>query len=133
MKKYIVLNHPKKSKYGIQITKPWSKEMYDHNDKVKEKALNAISEKLASAYSRAEHCSGVGSGDFLEEEWSYASTEELEDVQKAITYYSFGSGHTVGDVMKEIEKELEFGQYFRLKDIIETLGIKLKQDFIGLK
>ena len=22
------------SKYGIKITKPWSKEMYDHNDKV---------------------------------------------------------------------------------------------------
>ena len=21
-------------KYGIKITKPWSKEMYDHNDKV---------------------------------------------------------------------------------------------------
>ena len=24
----------KNMKYGIEITKPWSKEMYDHNDKV---------------------------------------------------------------------------------------------------
>ena len=24
------------SKYGIEITKPWSKEMYDHNEKVAE-------------------------------------------------------------------------------------------------
>ena len=30
---------PKKQnevKYGIEITKPWSKEMYDHNDKISE-------------------------------------------------------------------------------------------------
>ena len=26
----------KNMKYGIEITKPWSKEMYDHNDKVAE-------------------------------------------------------------------------------------------------
>ena len=25
-----------KVEYGIEITKPWSKEMYDHNDKISE-------------------------------------------------------------------------------------------------
>ena len=28
------MKKPLNTKYGIQITKPWSNEMYDHNDKV---------------------------------------------------------------------------------------------------
>ena len=30
---------PKIFKYGIELTKPWSKEMYAHNEAVKEDAI----------------------------------------------------------------------------------------------
>ena len=33
-------------KYGIEITKPWSKEMYDHNDKVSDEVKQNIESAL---------------------------------------------------------------------------------------
>ena len=36
--------------YGIQITRPWSKEMYDHNNKVREVISNAIIAATKKAY-----------------------------------------------------------------------------------
>ena len=40
----------KEIKYGIEITKPWSKEMYDHNDKVAELMKAEILIRLKNAY-----------------------------------------------------------------------------------
>ena len=36
--------------YGIEITKPWSNEMYEHNDKVADLMKQSISESLQIAY-----------------------------------------------------------------------------------
>ena len=43
-----------KEKYGIEITKPWSTEMYDWNDKVIEKIKNHITELWKQGYASAE-------------------------------------------------------------------------------
>ena len=37
-------------KYGIEITKPWSKEMYDHNDEVLSEVKQLIGNKWLHAY-----------------------------------------------------------------------------------
>ena len=36
------------TKYGIEITKPWSKEMYDHNDMVAELMKSEITKSIES-------------------------------------------------------------------------------------
>jgi hypothetical protein len=38
------------TKYGIEITKPWNKEMYDHNDLVAKLIKANLSEKLEELY-----------------------------------------------------------------------------------
>ena len=38
------------TKYGIDIVKPWSTEMYDHNDEVAKKMKTSIKQKVITAY-----------------------------------------------------------------------------------
>ncbi len=43
-----------KVKYGIEIVKPWSKEMYSHNDKVADEIRDIVEKKWKDAYKAAE-------------------------------------------------------------------------------
>ena len=43
-----------KIKYGIEIVKPWSKEMYNHNDKVADEIRDIIEQQWKDAYAEAE-------------------------------------------------------------------------------
>ena len=40
----------KEVKYGIEITKPWSKEMYAHNEEVQNEICDTILEMWEEAY-----------------------------------------------------------------------------------
>ena len=44
----------KKVEFGIEITKPWSKEMYAHNEEVEETLRERIVEMWDEAYAEAE-------------------------------------------------------------------------------
>ena len=88
-------------KYGIEITKPFSKEMYDHNDKVsvimKANILSAWI-KLLDEF-----------GDFdMDTEWCVISDDsDIAKLQKEICYSGFGGGYTISNVDKEVRDELE--------------------------
>jgi len=43
-----------KVKYGIEIVKPWSKEMYNHNDKVADEVRDVVEKRWKDAYKTAE-------------------------------------------------------------------------------
>jgi hypothetical protein len=117
-----------KVEFGITITKPWSKEMYDHNDAVAEAVKVKVHEMWISACSKIE---------FEVEEfasntdWLYASTTEMIKIQKAITCYSFGSGYDVAEVSRRVEEEIEDAPYYRLKEIAEDLELDLNPGFVG--
>jgi hypothetical protein len=123
-------------KYGIEITKPWSKEMYDHNDEVLSEVKQLIGDKWLHAYHDSENVyeSNVEDHDpeFMESEWDYEANATLKDIQEAITITSYGSGFTVYDVEKEVHQELEFLPYWRAKEVAEDLSLKLDKNFIGL-
>ena len=80
-----------KVEYGITITKPWSTEMYDHNDAlaevVKAKVLEMWNEAYATEAAKFVDEDDLGS-EFGDMQWEAASSEMVE-IQKAITYYSF--------------------------------------------
>ena len=79
--------------YGIEITKPHSKAMYDHNDLVadqmKENILNAWKQELKTL------TDAPNSIDIETEDWDEAMLNEhapkLVKLQKGVTFSGFGS------------------------------------------
>ncbi len=87
-------------KYGIEITKPFSKAMYAHNDGVaNEMRANIIDkwEKLISKLSPKNM------------EWSEMSlySKDIAKLQEGICSTGFGDGYTLEMVDKEFRNELE--------------------------
>ncbi len=95
--------------YGIEITKPHSKAMYDHNDLVadqmKENILNAWKQELKTL------TDAPNSVNIETEDWDEAMLNEhapkLVKLQKGVTFSGFGTGYTIDDVNKEFIRELE--------------------------
>ena len=110
-----------KVEYGIQIVKPWSSAMYDHNDEV----ADAVREKLFEMWTDASslHMSYM--------DWLDIATPEMIKIQRAVLYYSYGPGFDVEVVARQVEIEIENAPYYRLKDIAEELGLELEKGFVG--
>jgi hypothetical protein len=122
-----------KVEYGIQIVKPWSTEMYRHNewvaDIVKAKVLNLWDAALDAAEIEFESEDELGN-EFADMPWDGASSEMVK-IQTAITCYGFGFGHDIGDVSAQVEDALENAPLYHLKEIAEELGLVLEKGFVG--
>jgi hypothetical protein len=130
-----------KEMYGVKIVKPWSKEMYDHNELVAEEIRSEITKRWELAISDAEieydsyydwndeHHTPEG---FELREWEDCASAEMKDIQNAITLYGFGSGYAILDIEEKIKSELENAAFFRLKEMAEDLELDLKAEIIGL-
>ena len=106
-----------KFEYGIEITKPWSIEMYDHNETLGEKLRIELMETLDKIV-------------------KYQDEGELRKFSKAICYSSFGEGYSYDDIIKETQKDIETIPNFQLNedfDYLEEQGYIKKQPkrFIG--
>ena len=122
-----------KVEYGITITKPWSKEMYDHNDAlaevVKAKVLEMWNEAYATEAVKFVDEDDLGS-EFGDMQWEVAN-EEMMKIQKATTYYSFANHQSIQEVAEEVVETLENMPTFQLKELVEELEIELEKGFIG--
>lgn len=121
-----------KIKYGITIVKPWSKEMYDHNDKVIEVAKT----QLVSMWNDMVNpmLSDYLDGDDLtidDLDWVSVSTDTLQQFQKAVTCYSFGFGYSLQSVQEEVLETIQGGSYHSINRIFDELNIPLEPGFIG--
>ena len=121
-----------KIEYGITITKPWSKEMYNHNDAlaevVKDKVLGMWNEAFMAAELEFVDEDELGSV-FVDMSWDCASSEMVR-IQKAITYYSF-TNQSVEEVAEEVVETLENMPTYQLKELVEELELQLETGFIG--
>ena len=125
-----------KVEYGIEIVKPWSKAMYDHNDEVAEIVKAKIHALWAAAYEGAERdykSWSLYSDDaaFQDLDWEDMASDVMIDIQKAVTCYGFGFGYAIGQVAETVEDEIEEAPYFRLKAMAEELGLELEKGFVG--
>ena len=124
-------------KYGIKVVKPWSKEMYAHNEEVKETVVNEVRDRWEIAYQEAEQ-------DFLDNlaedqqgmlfedgDWHNAN-QIMQEIQEAVTFINYASGFEVKDVTEEVEDTLDNAPFYRLKEIAEELELELQEEFIGL-
>jgi len=124
-------------KYGIKVVKPWSKEMYAHNEEVKETVVNEVRDRWEIAYQEAEQ-------DFLDNlaedqqgmlfedgDWHNAN-QIMQEIQEVVTIINYASGFEVKDVTEEVEDTLDNAPFYRLKEIAEELELELEEEFIGL-
>jgi len=96
-------------KYGIQITKPWNNEMYDHNDKVAQLLKIELENTLNYIYKDG-NC----------------SKEELNKFAKVIGC-SYGQGYDVTTMYPQIEEDLNLLANYQLA---EDLDYYVKNGFI---
>jgi hypothetical protein len=119
-----------KVEYGIQITKPWSRDMYDHNDAVAVAVQIKVKQLWIAAMSEFRKEFDYND-QMLEADWVSAS-DELKRIQIAVTCYGFGSGYDVNQVVDRVMQELDDAPYYRLKEIAEELELELEKGFVGL-
>ena len=123
--------------FGIEVTKPHSKEMYAHNNKVakilKENILNAWNNLVKQ----------TGPGDFCQ----FTAWTDIPDVngfvdsdlvklQKNVCYSGYGDGFTMGDVNDEFCSELETMPNWQIHEVygyccFDSLVPKVKQGMVG--
>ena len=127
-------------KYGIEITKPWSKEMYAHNDEVLREVVEEVKDRWLHAYHDSENAYEADTGmsdqyndypEFMDSDWDNANAIMM-DIQEAVTVTGYGSGYTIYDVEKDVHQELEAMPYWRAKEVAEDLSLCLNKNFIGL-
>ena len=100
------------TKYGIEITKPWSPAMYDHNDKVADKMKAAIKEALDKAFKKG-------------------NNEDLEFVARSVSGYGYGYGHGPESIYADACNSLDMVQNYWLNDWCwtELVEAELVEDF----
>ena len=123
-----------KVEYGIQIVKPWSPEMYNHNELVADLVRNEIESSLiAEIYVLQEMIESEDEDietEVLDLDWDQVP-DSLRRLQLAVTCYGFGSGYTVGEVMDQVYEELDNAPLYRLNEMVDELDIKLEKGFVG--
>jgi hypothetical protein len=85
------------NKYGIQITKPWSNEMYEHNDKVAQQMKAELLIQLKSAKESDDE-------------------ELLRKVASIVCPMGYGNGFEFEDIYNETLKELDMVQNYWLNE-----------------
>ena len=105
------------NQYGIEITKPWSQEMYKHNDTVASEMKENIFQALNKAYSDNNETA-------------------LREIGKSVCAYGFGQGFDMDEMHMEICRELDRVQNYWLNDEYPYLVSKgyvenVKMNFVG--
>ena len=125
----------KRVEFGIEITKPWSVEMYDHNEAVADVVRDKVFLMWDAAMELLEQSLELNDEgfeiDILDLDWDGHVNDDLLTIQKAVTCYGFGTGYTVGDVAERVSQEIIDAQLYRLNEIAEELGLVLEKGFVG--
>jgi hypothetical protein len=108
-----------KIEYGIQIVKPWSKEMYDHNDEVAE----VVREQLTATLEAFR--------DELDPLDTSFRDDELQIFGSVVVGFRGWINYENGKIIDDIEREIDNAPYYRLKEIAEELEIELEKGFVG--
>jgi hypothetical protein len=125
-----------KVEFGITITKPWSSEMYDHNEQVADVVKEQVSDMWRAALSQLEESLELQDEEgyeiaMLDLEWSECATVELLEIQRVVNGYGFGRGYTIGAVSERVERELIEAPLYVLNEIARSLELPLEKEFIG--
>ena len=125
-----------KVEFGITITKPWSKEMYAHNEEVQNEICDTVLEMWEAAMILAQESFDSQLEDdqidnrFVDSDWDNAN-EAMIKIQKAVTCYGFGDGYTIEEVDIDVKNTIANAALFHVKEIAEELELELEREIIG--
>ncbi len=103
--------------HGIEITKPFSKEMYKHNDSVAEEMRTNVAEKIYDAYRRA-------IGEVAANGGMDKGEEDLRNIVRCFTGYAFGDGYDLMNIREEGIKTLNDAANWMLHEEYSYLCFK---------
>jgi len=111
-------------KYGIQITKPHSKEMYSHNDMVAKEMKFNIRDAWANEVIKFK-----GEGEwpihgYDHDGESFDTTPKIVEIQKEVCAIGYGNGYTVNEVQKDFLQELENMANWQLHEVYSYMCFK---------
>ena len=115
--------------YGIEITKPHSKEMYDHNDKVALEMRRNILSEIHLAYSQA-------IGNIAASGGMSAGEKRLRDIQVEFMGVRMGDGYSPDEVKDDIINDVTNAENWALHQnygYLYSAGIvpKIEKKMIG--
>ena len=90
------------TKYGVAIVKPWSQEMYDHNDVVADKIKENMFNALTAAYKADDE-------------------SVVREIAETLQGYRYGFGYDLDEIYEETNKQLDHAQNFWLNTEYPTL------------
>ena len=108
--------------YGITITRPWSKAMYNHKDQVLKRLKQILRKQLLLLVEPLDP----------DNDWLDETTPELTRIQRAICFYRIGSGYQLKEAWEMILRDLDRMPYWHAKQTAEQLDLELEPGFIGL-
>jgi hypothetical protein len=123
VRKYLSLGMGKQKppviKYGVEITKPWSEEMYAHNEQVREQVIAHLKNAINDAHSRG-----------LEDLLRYLA--------KQVAGHSYGEGFSLQQIHDDAMEQLDHLPTYWLNEIYPYLVIEdevpaVEPFFIGFK
>ena len=106
-----------KIKYGIKITKPFSKEMYNHNHKIAEEMRINVADKIYDAYRRA--IGEVAANGGMDQ-----GEKDLRSLVEAFSGYHYGEGYKLLDVRDQGIEALNDCANWRLHEEYSYLCFK---------
>jgi basic membrane lipoprotein Med (substrate-binding protein (PBP1-ABC) superfamily) len=104
--------------YGIEITKPWSKEMYAHNERTAEH----LKEQIKTAFAKTYTCEPI-------------QEDSLRDIATEIVGYQYGEGFSLQDIIRDTLKNLDDHMFgYQLHEAMHYLHHKgyVKTQSMGL-
>jgi len=120
--------------FGIEVTKPHSKEMYAHNDKVAKEQKSNILKAWKKLLSKLEDDDKW----FMDRDWDNGdnSLPNLLKLQKNVCYYGYGDGYSVEMVNEEFVNELENMPNYQIHEVysyccFDSLVPRIKQGMVG--
>ena len=104
--------------FGIEITKPHSKEMYDHNDKVAEELKMNISNAWKEL---TKNFTGL----VMDMDWDGIKEDsKLVKLQKNVMYSGYGEGYTLEEVDREFRSEVDMMANWQLHETYSYLAFE---------
>ena len=108
------------TKYGIEITKPHSKAMYDHNDRVALEMKQIIIDIWArGSESISNHASNWNDVKTLGP--TFNGKTRLETIQKAVLFHGYGEGYMFAEVARDVFDEIENAANWRMHEMYQEL------------
>jgi len=103
------------TKYGLQITKPFSKAMYDHNDQVADEMKKNIIKAWEVEVNKFN----------MDDEWPSGSIiDNIVDIQSSICAVGYGDGYTIKQVNDDFLNELDTMANWKLHEEYSYLCFK---------